>query len=135
MCMPCRAAKKKETDGWGHSSNSRAGKGWGETQGDGWVAGWVVAPVEERTGRREGTLPNDCLLALGLQPRQKARVEVMSRQLALGGCNWLRAPGWRSSEGALASREAAWSGGALVSYLGNRRQIAFYLRFEVRSCS
>ena len=75
------------------------------------------------------------LLAPGLQARQKARVEVMSRQLALGGCSWLRAPGWRSSEGALASREAAWAGGALVSYLGNRRKIAFYLSFEVRSCS
>lgn len=95
----------------------------------------MVAPAEKRTGQREGALPNDCLLALGLQPQQKARLEVMSRQLALGGCSWLRAPGWRSSEGALASREAVWAGGALVSYLGNRRQIVFYLRFEVRSCS
>lgn len=105
---------------------------WGETQGDAWVARWVVAPsAEGGTGRRECALPNDCLLAPGLQARQKAQVEVMSRQLALGGCSWLRAPGWRSSEGALASREAAWAGGALVSYLGNRRKIAFYLRLGV----
>lgn len=52
----------------------------------GWPGGWWHLLKKGQV--KEGALPNYCLLALGLQPQQKARLEVMIRQLALGGCSW-----------------------------------------------